>query len=99
MYIVPMTPEHDQAMRDYLNSIKDDRLPEVKTHPIDAYHDNCSTRTADALRAGGVDLGNVHTPGQLQNALNNLVYQGKATNIPSINTGGAIPAILQTFNP
>ncbi|PYK93805.1 MAG: hypothetical protein DME36_08030 [Verrucomicrobia bacterium] len=99
VYVIPMTPEQDQAMRNYLNSIKDNDLPDVKTHPIDAYHDNCSTRIAAALRAGGVDVGDGHTPGQLQNALNNLVYQGRATNIPSINTGGAIPSILQTFNP
>jgi hypothetical protein len=88
---MPTTPEQEQAMIDYLNS-----LPPVPPQPST---DTCAQRVNDALREGGV-LG-PDSSGPLdflpRSAWNNANSTGGQTII--IPKGGSVPSQLGQFNP
>jgi hypothetical protein len=79
LYTIPTTPEQEQAMRDCSEKFRGKDMPDLKKDPLGALNDNCATRTAAALNAGGVNVGNPSTPAALQRALNGLMNQGGAT--------------------
>ncbi len=82
VYIVRTTPEQDKAVaKEAAAQHAKGELPNIFKHPIDAYKDNCATRVSEAARAGGLDLGHTHWPGQLQHQLEQKVNKGQATAI------------------
>jgi hypothetical protein len=56
-------------------------LPDVFKNPKDAHNDNCTTRVADALRAGGQNVGHPKFPGQLWHTLERKVTDRAATKV------------------
>ncbi|MEY2520294.1 MAG: hypothetical protein QOF24_2053 [Verrucomicrobiota bacterium] len=62
VYRIKTDQSQDSAARQKLDSVRDKALPNLREHPIDARNDNCSTRTRDALRAAGIEVGDQHTP-------------------------------------
>jgi hypothetical protein len=99
VFIIPTTPEQEQAMKDYLNGLKDN-MPNPRKDPVDAMGDNCSRRTEAALRAGGIPVAFSPTPKDLVNQMQKLVRAGRATLIPvPMNAIGGVPDSLLPFNP
>jgi RHS repeat-associated protein len=94
LYVLPTTPEQEQAMKDYLKRLPRE-LPDV---PSKDSSDNCASRTNDALRKGGIDLGATPLPASTQRGLEDLVSQGQATRF-SLPQGGQINPVWQLFNP
>ncbi len=74
-------------------------MPDAQRHPIEGSNDNCSTGTNNALKLAGIDLGDIHTPRGLQDALDAMVKGGQATVAPIPENAPFIPPFLQTFNP
>jgi hypothetical protein len=100
VYILKTTSAQEAAMKRSLeNSAKKGSLPNIFKDPAGAHNDNCATRTADALRAGGQKIGHPKTPAQLQYKLDQKVQDGSATRIliPQQQTP-AIPAGLKDFD-
>jgi hypothetical protein len=100
VYILKTTPAEEAAMKQNLEeSAQKGSLPDIFKDPAGAHNDNCSTRTADALRAGGQDVGHPKTPAQLQHKLDQKVRNGSATRIfiPQ-KLAPVIPPILKDFN-
>ena len=100
VYILHTTPQQEAAMKkSFEAAAAKNALPNVLRHPGDAYKDNCATRVSDALKAGGQDVGNSHTPGQLQHQLEQKVNNGEATRVPIFqNSKPEIPPILKKFD-
>ncbi len=100
IYRISTSPAQEQAMRRALDAAQNKRLPNLKEHPIDAYKDNCSTRVRDALKAGGQDVGNVHTPGQLARALERKANEGAAQKqFVDARPPPSIPNRVKNFDP
>jgi RHS repeat-associated protein len=100
VYVLHTSEGQEKDMKQSLEaSVKKGALPNVFRNPVDAHNDNCTTRTADALRAGGQDVGHPKTPAQLQATLDKKVYDGTATRtlIPQSNKP-SIPIVLKDFD-
>jgi hypothetical protein len=99
LYIIPTTPEQEQAILDCLRSF---------TTAPDMYPDNCADRTNRCLAAGDVPLiagggrlGPIPPgpfPGDLEAAMNRLARQGRAASI-AVPKGSSAPAVILQFNP
>ncbi|MEY2493509.1 MAG: hypothetical protein QOJ45_1, partial [Verrucomicrobiota bacterium] len=85
VYTVATTPGQEQAIRQSLDAQNKAQLPDVKKDPVGGYKDNCATRTSEALKAGGIDIGKAHTPNQVASKMEKLVSQdkAKATTVPT----------------
>jgi uncharacterized protein RhaS with RHS repeats len=79
VYVLPTDAKQESAIRQKLDNQNQKALPDAQNHPINAYHDNCATRTSDALQAGGIDIGKQHTPNDIANKMEERVRDGKAT--------------------
>ena len=90
IFSIPTTPEQEKLMRTFLEKYRAKGLPDVLSEPGKANADNCATRTAGALNAGGVNVGNPSTPRELQDALRKLMRNGKATS-KSSGTKNSLP--------
>ncbi|MFN5869359.1 MAG: RHS repeat-associated core domain-containing protein, partial [Akkermansiaceae bacterium] len=90
IFTLQTTPAQEKSIREFLEKYKNKRLPSVTDEPSKAMNDNCATRTAGALNAAGINVGNPSTPGQLQAALRKLYYGGQATSAGS-GTGNPLP--------
>ena len=96
VYTIATTPKQEQAMRNYLDTLQGVSMPNPKDGPLSALKalsDNCAVRTAGALNAGGINVGNPSFPGTLQRSMNDLMNQGGATGVNVSNaqdhgTGG-----------
>jgi hypothetical protein len=84
--IIETTTEQERQILDYLRRQKDDV----------GYFDNCSVRSTNALRAGGVQIpyGNPLFPEILRRTMDSL--PGTTVTIPRY---GDVPSILHQFNP
>lgn len=94
LYVLPTTPEQERAMKDYLNRLPHE-LPDV---PSKDSSDNCASRTNDALKKGGIDLGATPLPASTQRGLEDLIRRGQGTRF-SLPQGGQINPVWQLFNP
>ena len=94
VYVLPTTPAQEKAINDYLNGLTD-KLPQV---PGKDSGDNCASRTNDALKKAGLDVGENTTPAQLQRALEKMVDDGNALRF-SVPKGSTPSDAWQTFNP
>lgn len=74
-------------------------LPNIFKDPVAAHNDNWTTRTADALRAGGQNIGHPKTPAQMQHRLDQKVRDGSATRILiRQQQAPIIPPVLKEFD-
>lgn len=94
LFIIKTTPAQDKAMLGYLRMFK-------KRNGVEAFPDNCASRTAFALNVGGVDLTDPLTglsplpfPASLQRSL----VSGGYTSL-TIPRYGQVPGGLESFNP
>ena|ERR1700730_11637132 len=100
VYIMKTKAEQDRAVTNQAAAQRaKGELPNLFKHPIDAFKDNCATRVSEAAKAGGVNLGNPHMPGELQHQLEQKVNKGEAIRIPLPQKAKPdIPPILKAFD-
>ena len=100
VYILKTTPAQESAMKQNLEaSSQKGALPNIFKDPVAAHNDNCTTRTADALRAGGQNIGHPKTPAQMQHRLDQKVRDGSATRILiRQQQAPIIPPVLKEFD-
>jgi len=93
VYVLPTTPEQEKAINDYLNGLTD-KLPKV---PGKDSGDNCASRTSEALKKAGLDVGENGTPAELQRALEKMVKDGNGLRF-SVPKGSTPSDAWKTFN-
>jgi uncharacterized protein RhaS with RHS repeats len=99
IYLLQTAPAQEVAINKYLNGMRSKSMPDAEKHPVEGSDDNCATRSNNALKLAGIDLGDIHTPKGLQDALEKLVTGGQATVAPIPQNAAYVPPFLQTFNP
>ena len=98
VYVLPTTPEQEQSIKKYLESLEDKPLPDPYEDLKGAWKDNCVTRSNDALKEGGLDLGNNNIPAELQRKLERMVKGGEATKF-LVPQGSDPHSAWSVFNP